>query len=187
MRYRGRMNLAALPTFSSADVFHVVVESPRGSSLKLKYEPKWEAMSVSRPLPLGVVYPLDWGFIPATQAPDGDPLDSMLFWDATSSPGIVVACRAIGVLQVEQNRRNGMPEDRVRNDRILAVPLAARREQEVMELGSIPRRVLEELEQFAIAVTALEGKDLAILGWGDAAAALTLVKQSTAVHTPTRV
>ena len=186
MRYRGRMNLAALPTFSSADVFHVVVESPRGSSLKLKYEPKWEAMSVSRPLPLGVVYPLDWGFIPATQAPDGDPLDSMLFWDATSSPGIVVACRAIGVLQVEQNRRNGMPEDRVRNDRILAVPLAARREREIMELGSIPRRVLEELEQFAIAATALEGKDLAILGWGDTAAALALVKQSTAAHTPTR-
>ena len=181
------MNLAALPTFSSADVFHVVVESPRGSTLKLKYEAKWEAMSVSRPLPLGVVYPLDWGFIPATQAPDGDPLDSMLFWDASSSPGIVVTCRAIGVLQVEQNRRTGVPEDRVRNDRIFAVPLAARRESDILELGAIPRRVLEELEQFAVAVTALEGKDLTILGWGDAAAALALVKQSTAAHTLTRI
>jgi hypothetical protein len=56
-----------------------------------------------------------------------------------------------------------------------------------MELGSIPRRVLEELEQFAIAATALESKDLAILGWGDTAAALALVKQSTDAHTPTRV
>jgi inorganic pyrophosphatase len=187
MRYCGRMNLAALPTFASADAFHVVVESPRGSSLKLKYEPKWEAMSVSRPLPLGIVYPLDWGFIPATQAPDGDPLDSMPFCDATSSPGIIVGCRAIGVLQVEQNRRNRAPDDRVRNDRVLAVPLATRRERDVLELESIPRRVLEELEQFAIAVTALEGKDLTILGWGDAATALALVKQSSSPHTVTRL
>jgi inorganic pyrophosphatase len=172
------MNLAALPTFSSADVFHVVVESPRGSGLKMKYEAKWEAISVSRPLPLGVVYPVDWGFVPSTEAPDGDPVDALLFWDVTSSPGIVVACRALGVLQVEQNRINDMPGERVRNDRLLAIPVVARRERETTDIGSIPRRFLEELEHFAIAATALEGKDLRILGWGDAAAALTLVKQS---------
>lgn len=38
------MNLETIPTFGSSDLFHVVVESPRGSSLKLKYEPVWEAM-----------------------------------------------------------------------------------------------------------------------------------------------
>lgn len=173
------MNLSAIPTFSSADIFHVVVESPRGSSLKLKYEPRWEAMSVSRPLPLGVAYPLDWGFIPSTQAPDGDPLDAMLFWDATSSPGVVIPCRAIAVLQVEQNRRDGVPGDRVRNDRILAIPSAARRETHILELEAVPRRVLEELAQFAIAVTALEGKELTIVGWGGGAEALALVTGST--------
>ena len=30
------MNLLTIPTFSAAGVFHVVVESPRGTALKLK-------------------------------------------------------------------------------------------------------------------------------------------------------
>lgn len=81
------MDLSAIPAFASDDVFHVVVEVPRGSTLKLKYAPKWEAMSISRPLPLGLSYPFDWGFVPSTQAPDGDPLDAMLLWDVASYPG----------------------------------------------------------------------------------------------------
>ena len=51
------MNLSLIPALLSADVFHVVVEAPRGSTLKLKYEPRWHAMSVARPLPVGVAYP----------------------------------------------------------------------------------------------------------------------------------
>jgi hypothetical protein len=34
------MDLAAIPTFASDTTFHVVVESPRGSAVKLKYEPR---------------------------------------------------------------------------------------------------------------------------------------------------
>ena len=30
------MNLAAIPTFANDDIFHVIVEAPRGSPLKLK-------------------------------------------------------------------------------------------------------------------------------------------------------
>jgi hypothetical protein len=43
------MDLTTIATFSTLDVFHVVVESPRGSALKLKYEPRWETMSITRP------------------------------------------------------------------------------------------------------------------------------------------
>ena len=175
-RYRASMDLAALPTFATDETFHVVVETPRGSTLKLKYEATWQAMSISRPLPLGVVYPLDWGFVPSTQAADGDPLDAMLLWDVASYPGVVVPCRAIGVLQVEQNRTDHEGSSRVRNDRILAVPLASRREADVKEVASLPGRIRQELEQFAVAATALEGKAIRIVGWGDAATALALVR-----------
>ena len=41
-------------------------------------------------------------------------------------------------------------------------------------------RRADRVEQFAIAATALEGKDVRIVGWGDAAAALELVRVSAA-------
>ncbi len=172
------MNLADIPALAGDDTFHVVVETPRGSTLKLKYEPRWEAMSVSRPLPLGVIYPFDWGFVPSTQADDGDPLDAMLLWDVPSFPGVVIPCRAVAVLNVEQNRTNHDPSERIRNDRIMCLPIAARREHGITDLASLAARVRQELEQFAVAATALEGKDARVIGWGDAAAALGLVHES---------
>ena len=36
---------------------HMIVETPRGSNIKLEYEPKLRAFTVSRALPLGLVYP----------------------------------------------------------------------------------------------------------------------------------
>ena len=172
------MNLSLIPTFADNDVFHVVIEAPRGSTLKFKYEPRWQAMSISRPLPLGVTYPFDWGFVPSTHAADGDPLDAMLLWDVASYPGVVVQCRAIAVLQVEQNRKAHDRSERVRNDRIMAVPTEARRQNDMKDVVALSARVRQELESFAIAATALEGKDVQIVGWGDASDALELVQDS---------
>jgi inorganic pyrophosphatase len=172
------MDLAAIPAFADHQTFHVVIESPRGSALKLKYEPRWQAMSVSRPLPLGVTFPFDWGFVPSTMAPDGDPLDALVLWDVPSAPGVVIPCRAIGVLQVEQNKVKDDRSERVRNDRILAIPIEARRERTIASIEALAGRVRQELEVFTIAATALEGKDVRIVGWGDAKTALDLVQLS---------
>jgi inorganic pyrophosphatase len=178
------MNLAAIPAFASTDIFHVVIETPRGSSLKLKYEPQWEAMSISRPLPLGVIYPFDWGFIPSTHAEDGDPVDAMVLWDVPSYPGVVLRVRAIGILQVEQNQSRDRRSPRVRNDRVVVVPVDARRENSIDSVDALPERVRQELEQFAVASTALEGKDIRVVGWGDAAATLALVRDCSRLYPP---
>ena len=114
----------------------------------------------------------------ATEASDGDPLDALLLWDVPSSPGVVVPCRAIGVLQVEQNRQKDDPSERIRNDRVLAIPVEARREHGLTEVTALPARVRQELETFTIAATALEGKDVRIVGWGNATVALQLVRDS---------
>ena len=172
------MDLSLLPTFAEDDCIHVVVESPRGSMVKLKFEPRWEAMTVSRPLPLGVAYPFDWGFVPSTRGGDGDPLDAMVLWDVQSFPAVVLRCRTVAVLQVEQNRRNHDSSERTRNDRVLVMPIEARREESIRDTASLTARVRQEIEQFTYAAAALEGKDVRLVGWGDAATAFQLVRAS---------
>jgi inorganic pyrophosphatase len=173
------VNLESLPAFAGDDTIHVVVESPRGSSLKLKYEPRFETMGVSRPLPAGLVFPFDWGFVPSTRGEDGDPLDAFLVWDVPAFPGVVVACRALGVLNVEQNAVNFDRGRRIRNDRIIAVPVEARREREWKTMDAVPERLRQEWIQFTIAAAAPEGKDVAVLGWGTASDALAQIRATT--------
>lgn len=171
-------DLLHLPTFAMDDVFHVVVESPRGSAVKLKYLPDLGVISISRPLTLGLTYPHDWGFVPSTRGPDGDPIDALVYWDVGTFPGVVIPCRAIGVMQVEQNDAHN-PGARVRNDRVIALPAAQRREIACRN-DQIPERVRDELAQFFLATTTFESKDLRVLGWGGPAAALDLIRRSAA-------
>src|SRR5438045_9341193 len=109
--------LHLLPTFAADDQFHVVVESPRGSAVKLKYRADFGAMSICRPLPLGLRYPVDWGFVPSTAAPDGDPVDAAVYWDVATFPGVVIVCRALALIEIEQNHADS--RRRVRKHRIL--------------------------------------------------------------------
>ena len=169
--------LDQLPTFADGDTFHVVVESPRGSAIKLKYSATLGAMTISRPLAIGLVYPCDWGFVPSTKGEDGDPIDAAVFWDVATYPGVVIPCRALGVIQVEQN--GGQGQGRIRNDRIVAVPIEARRERDLAGYESLPERVRAELGHFMIAATVFEGKDARILSWAGADAAMALLRSSS--------
>jgi len=172
------MNLELLPSFAGEDIFHVVIESPRGSTLKLKYCAEWEAMGISRPLPAGLVFPFESGFVPSTRNADGDPLDVFVVWDVCSFPGVVLSCRALGVLKVEQNAVNFDASRRIRNDRVIALPIETRREADWQALEDIPARVRQEWIQFTIASGALEGKDAAAIGWDGPNEALSLIRSA---------
>jgi inorganic pyrophosphatase len=169
------LDLTKLPTYGKRESVHVVVESPRGSTVKLAFEPKLGVFTVSRPLVLGLRYPYDWGFIPSTRGPDGDPLDALVRWDVSSYPGVVLPCRALGLLKVEQKGKKG---GRERNDRLLCVPVAAPRDTQIESLKDVSRRELDELSHFFLAVVALADKDARVLGWEGPEAALRLVADS---------
>jgi inorganic pyrophosphatase len=169
-------NLLELPTWNDEDQLVCVVESPRGSKAKFKFDPKLEVFTLNRSLILGVNYPYDWGFIPSTMAADGDPLDVMMFHDTPTCPGVAIACQPIGALLVTQKRSHGKA-GREPNHRIFAVPAGSEREHDYKDARELPERVRKELEAFFIAAGALAHKELEILDWVGAKQAIELIKE----------
>src|SRR6476660_7414172 len=137
-------NLLKIPTWADEKYIYVVVETPRGSTCKLEFDTKLRVFTLAKPLMAGLSYPYDWGFIPSTKAEDGDPLDVLVIHDAQTYPGVVLRCRPVGVLGVEQKNK-GKKE---RNDRVFAVPDRSPLETDLKDIRHLPARALEELEKF---------------------------------------
>src|SRR5437016_3052786 len=98
-------------------LLNVIIETPRDCRNKYKYDEKKGLFKISKVLPAGSSFPYDFGFVPNTLAPDGDPLDVLMLMDETSYPGVLVQGRPVGVIQAEQGKDNELEE----NDRIIAV------------------------------------------------------------------
>lgn len=158
------MALRDLACRDESGAFRVVVEAPRGSHVKLKYEPKDDVFVFDRALKKGLTYPYDWGFVPGTEGDDGDPIDAMVLGDEPTWPGIVIPVKPIGMIRLSQ--RHG--RKRERNDRIIAVRI-----DDVRRHGArrIPRALIEELEAFFVSASKLPRDHVQIEGWADAKAA----------------
>ena len=166
--------LDQLAPYDEDHVLRAVVEVPKGATVKLKFEPKTGVFTVSRSLPLGIAYPFDWGFVPGTLAEDGDPVDALVLSDQPSYPGVVVPCRAIGVLQLEQRGKSGKRE---RNDRLLVLPREHERLGKLRNPASLPKQMRDEIARFFLNVTFFTWKDAKVLGWkGPQAASALLVE-----------
>jgi len=60
-------------------------------------------------------YPTNYGYVPQTISGDGDPVDVLVITPVPLIPGVVVTCRAIGILKMEDEA--GM------DGKVLAVPI----------------------------------------------------------------
>ncbi len=168
-------SLHTLPAFGPDGILHVVVEAPRGATVKPVYDPDMGVFTVARALPLGLGYPFDWGFVPGTRAEDGDPVDALVLHDAASFPGAVLKCHPLGLLKLDQ--RSGDGDEREANHRLVALPTWHDRLGIVDRVDKLPQRLREEIEQFFLSTTFFTGKDARLRGWDDAEAALAFVRQ----------
>jgi len=160
-------DFSRLPTHDRDGATYVVVETARGMAAKVKYEPSLGAFSFSRSLKPGLHYPYDWGFVPGTLGPDGDPLDAMILYEVTGFAGLIVPCRPVAILDVDQDEQG----KRFRNDRVLFVPAKA----DDPELDEAEKRKLERFFCDAVAGT---GKVLHLRGWRGPEAAAAEIEQS---------
>jgi inorganic pyrophosphatase len=166
-------NYLTLPTTTKGRI-RVVVETPRGAAAKLAYEPKTQTFGYRRPLPIGMIYPYDWGFVPSTLGDDGDPLDGLVIHRAATAPGIVIDCDLLGALRVQQKDQDG---NVLRNDRYVFAPHKEDAPNELLAEEHVPDRLRNEIEQFFLSSVLGTGKTLKFLGWLDARDALGLIKR----------
>jgi inorganic pyrophosphatase len=156
----------------------VVVETPRGSGNKLKFDPDLGAYRIDRTLPAGMSFPFDFGFVPQTVAADGDPLDVIVLLDAPAFPGCVVLTRLIGVLEAEQ--RDGGEERWMRNDRLVAVAGGPKGHASLRSLRDVDPFLLDSIGAFFENYHRQDGGAFRVVGHGGVRAAEADIRRSNA-------
>src|SRR6202171_3882074 len=139
----------------------------------MEFDPKLRVFTLAKPLLAGLTYPYDWGFIPSTEAEDGDPLDVPMIHDAATYPVLLLRCTTIGLFDVVLITKS----KKERNDRIFAVPDRSPFEGDLQDVRRLPARAVAELEKFFEATDALEDKKLEFLGWRGPAHAIKTIKR----------
>ena len=152
---------------------NVVVDTPRGSAIKFKYDTSKRLYKISHLLPPGTVFPFDFGSIPSTRAEDGDPLDVLILMEQPSFPGCLVSVRLVGVIEAKQTEEGKTQ----RNDRLIGVAAASRVYETTRTLEDLPDRRLTEIEHFFIAYNKERGRSFRPIGRFGPARAEGLVKK----------
>jgi inorganic pyrophosphatase len=133
----------------------VVVDTPRGSRNKFKYDEKLGLFRLSRVLPGGMSFPCDFGSVPRTRAEDGDALDVLILTEAPTFVGCLVTVRLLGVLRATQKEKGKS----IRNDRLIAVPETPVNHPAVRDLRQLDQSRIGEIEQFFISYNRAQGRE----------------------------
>ena len=121
-----------------------------------------------------MVFPHDFGFIPSTEADDGDPVDVLILMDEPTFPGCVIISRLIGVIKGEETK----DRQTERNDRLVAVAEESYSHSNVKELEQLNKTFLEEVEAFFVNYQKEHGKKFKVLGIGDSKEAFRLLRRA---------
>jgi len=95
---------------------NVIVEIPmHGEPIKYEVDKETGAVFVDRFMSTAMRYPCNYGYIPRTLSEDGDPCDVLVLSPVPLITGVVVRCRPIGMLKMDDEAGG--------DSKILAVPI----------------------------------------------------------------
>jgi inorganic pyrophosphatase len=157
----GLANPSRLKPFDADDkqMLRVVIETPKGSRNKFAFNHKEHIFELKKVLPSGMAFPYDFGFVPSTEADDGDPVDVLVLMDEPAFPGCALNCRVLGVIEGEQVGKKG----KVRNDRIVAVEQDAHSWADIKTVDDLGKQFLKELEEFFVDYHRLSDRQYRVL------------------------
>ncbi|MBV9483400.1 MAG: inorganic diphosphatase [Acidobacteria bacterium] len=152
----------------------VVIETPKGSRNKLKYDLASGMFKLSKVMPEGMVFPYDFGYVPSTKAADGDPLDVLVLTDEGLFPGCSVDCRLIGAIEAEQQEDG----EKYRNDRLIAVATQSLLYSETHDIDEISPVVLQQIKDFFVNYQRVRRVEVRILGHYGAERAVEILRRA---------
>jgi len=141
--------------------FNVVIEIPMNAD-PIKYEVDKEsgAIFVDRFMGTAMHYPCNYGYVPNTLSPDGDPVDVLVITRFPLIPGVVVRCRPIGVLKMTDESGEDAKVLAVPVDKVLSIYSHWQKPEDLNELR------LRQIQHFFEHYKDLEkGKWVKIDGW----------------------
>jgi inorganic pyrophosphatase len=136
------------------EVFPAFIEIPMGSKVKYELDKETGLLRVDRILFSAVRYPANYGFVPRTFSPDGDPLDVLVLCQEAVVPMTLMRARAIGLMQ--------MRDEKGLDDKVIAVHLDDPDFRDYGHVRELPPHVLRELSRFFEDYKVLEQKSVEV-------------------------
>ncbi len=159
------MRIDMIPTGENPpETLNVIIEVPVGGEpVKYEFDKASGALFVDRILHTPMRYPANYGFVPHTLSPDGDPLDALVIARSPFVPGSVVRARPIAVLNLEDEHGG--------DEKLVCVPddKTFPYYRDVAEKSDLPEIVLQQIEHFFTHYKDLEKEKWVRVGkWGGA-------------------
>lgn len=166
------------PGPNAPEEFNVIIEIPMNAD-PIKYEVDDEsgALFVDRFMNTAMHYPCNYGYIPHTISDDGDPVDVLVLSPVPLITGVVVRCRPVGMLKMEDEAGG--------DAKLLAVPIdkLCSLYRNIQSPRDLPEMVLAQVSHFFEHYKDLEaGKWVKVQGWVGAEEAKKEILDGIARH-----
>ena len=155
---------------------NVIIEIPmRGDPIKYEVDKETGAVFVDRFMSTAMHYPCNYGYIPRTLSDDGDPCDVLVLSPVPLITGVVVRCRPIGMLKMDDEAGG--------DAKILAVPIdkLSVLYRAVRSPNDLPEITTQQIAHFFEHYKDLEpGKWVRVSSWVDAEEAKSEIEDGIA-------
>ena len=141
---------------------NVIIEiSAQGDPIKFEVDKDSGAVFVDRFMGTSMRYPINYGYVPHTIAGDGDPVDVLVVTPFPLAPGVVIRCRPVGVLKMDDEAGGDAKLLAVPIDKVLPIY------KHWLKASDLAPERLAQIQHFFEHYKDLEpGKWVKVIGWG---------------------